>query len=63
MTAEPVFAAGFAVWLGGEHLTARMLVGGGLVLVAMYLVELSGRSPGASAQEDPPTESLHHKGA
>jgi len=35
MTLEPVFAAGFAVALGGETLTWRMLVGGGLVLVAL----------------------------
>ena len=43
MTMEPVFAALFAVLLGGEVLTARMLVGGGLVLTAMYLVELAPR--------------------
>ena len=29
---EPVFATFFAVWLGGESLTSRMVVGGGLVL-------------------------------
>ena len=63
MTAEPVFAAGFAVWLGGEHLTLRMVLGGGLVLLAMYVVELSGRNPTATAQEDPPSELLHHEGA
>jgi len=55
MTMEPVFAAFFAVLLGGESLTARMLLGGGLVLAAMYVVELLGRrSPGA-------TERLHHE--
>ena len=43
MTMEPVWAAFFAVLFGGESLTARMLVGGGLVLVAMYLVELAPR--------------------
>jgi drug/metabolite transporter (DMT)-like permease len=43
MTMEPVFAAGFAVAFGGESLTARMLLGGALVLVAMYLVELGPR--------------------
>jgi drug/metabolite transporter (DMT)-like permease len=43
MTMEPVFAAGFAVAFGGESFTARMLLGGGLVLVAMYLVELGPR--------------------
>ena len=41
MTLEPVFAALFAVLLGGEDLTARMLVGGGLVIAAMYVVELT----------------------
>ena len=43
MTMEPVFAAFFAVLLGGEVLTWRMLLGGGLVLVAMYVVELVPR--------------------
>lgn len=43
MTMEPVWAAFFAVLLGGESLTARMLVGGGFVLAAMYIVELSPR--------------------
>jgi drug/metabolite transporter (DMT)-like permease len=62
MTMEPVFAAFFAVLFGGESLTARMLVGGALVLTAMYVVELLGRrSPGASAEEDPPAELLHHE--
>lgn len=40
MTMEPVWAGFFAVLLGGEVLTARVLVGGGVVLAAMYLVEL-----------------------
>lgn len=57
MTLEPVFGAFFAVLLGGESLTARMLLGGGLVIAAMYLVELGGpRSPDA-----PPAEALHHE--
>ncbi len=45
MTMEPVFAALFAVALGGEHLTARMLTGGLLVLAAMYVVELTPGRP------------------
>ena len=62
MTMEPVFAAFFAVLLGGESLTARMLMGGGLVLAAMYVVELLGRrTPGASAEQDRPAELLHHE--
>ena len=43
MTMEPVWAAFFAVLLGGETLTSRMLIGGAFVLAAMYLVELSPR--------------------
>jgi drug/metabolite transporter (DMT)-like permease len=43
MSMEPVFAAFFAVLLGGEGLTARMLVGGALVLAAMLVVELMPR--------------------
>jgi len=43
MTMEPVFAAFFAVLLGGESLTARMLVGGALVVGAMLLVEVRPR--------------------
>ena len=43
MTMEPVFAAFFAVLLGGESLTARMVLGGLLVLTAMLIVELLPR--------------------
>ena len=43
MSMEPVFAASFAVLLGGEGATARMLLGGGLVLCAMLIVELVPR--------------------
>ncbi len=43
MTMEPVFAAFFAVLLGGEELTARMIVGGAMVLTAMLVVELAPR--------------------
>lgn len=39
MTTEPVFAAGFAIVFGGEPLTWRLLLGGTLVLSAMFLVE------------------------
>lgn len=61
MAMEPVFAAFFAVWLGGEALTIRMLLGGGCVVSAMYLVELGGgRDDGRTALEDPPVEALHH---
>lgn len=40
MSSEPVYAAGFAVVLGGEALTWRILVGGAIVLTAMLVVEL-----------------------
>ena len=43
MSMEPVFAALFAVVLGGESPTSRMLVGGVMVLTAMLLVELAPR--------------------
>jgi drug/metabolite transporter (DMT)-like permease len=43
MTMEPVFAAFFAVLLGGEVITVRMAVGGMMVLTAMLLVELTPR--------------------
>ena len=43
MTMEPVFASLFAVWLGGELLTSRLLIGGALVLAAMLAVELIPR--------------------
>ena len=43
MAMEPVWAAGFAVGLGGETLTARMIIGGLAILSAMYLVELAPR--------------------
>src|SRR3712207_7612003 len=43
MSMEPVFAAFFAVLLGCEDLTRRMLVGGAMVLTAMLIVELSPR--------------------
>ncbi|MER7070762.1 DMT family transporter [Terrabacter sp. NPDC000476] len=57
MTVEPVFAAFFAVTLGAETPTWRMVVGGGLVLTAMYAVELlARRRPG-----ELPVEALHHE--
>ncbi len=43
MSMEPVFAAFFAVLLGGELLSSRMVLGGMLVLTAMLIVEISPR--------------------
>ena len=45
MTMEPVWAGLFAVVFGGERLGLRVLVGGAMVLAAMYLVELGPREP------------------
>ena len=57
MTIEPVFAAFFAVTLGDETATLRMVLGGALVLTAMYAVELlARRRPG-----ELPAEVLHHE--
>lgn len=57
MTLEPVFAAFFAVTLGSESATWRMLTGGALVLVAMYAAELLGRR----SPDELPAEALHHE--
>jgi drug/metabolite transporter (DMT)-like permease len=43
MTMEPVFATLFGVTVDGDPLTARFLLGAGLVLGAMYLAELGPR--------------------
>ena len=43
MSMEPVFAAFFAVLLGGENVTGRMAIGGLMVLTAMLVVELLPR--------------------
>ena len=54
MTMEPVFAAAFAVALGGEHLTLRMGAGGLLVLAAMFVAELPARRTGDYSPEPAP---------
>ena len=56
MTTEPVFAAAFAVALGSDVLSWRMVVGGGLILAAMYLVELMPRRG-----SELPSEAVHHE--
>jgi len=43
MSMEPVFAAFFAVLVGNESPTLRMVVGGLVVLSAMLIVELAPR--------------------
>ncbi|WP_158883039.1 DMT family transporter [Rhodanobacter sp. L36] len=59
MTTEPVFAAAFAVTLGSDVLTWRMLAGGALVLAAMYMVELW--PPKNTSADSPSAESMHHE--
>lgn len=41
LTMEPVFAGVFGVLLAGDEITWRTLLGGALILCAMYLVELN----------------------
>ncbi len=55
MTLEPVFAALCAVLFGGEQLHGRMLLGGAMVMAAMYLIELAPGRP----SPDPGLE--HHQ--
>jgi drug/metabolite transporter (DMT)-like permease len=43
LTMEPVFAGIFGVTVGGDHLGPRIVIGGLLVLAAMYVVELGPR--------------------
>ncbi|HEY8682495.1 MAG TPA: DMT family transporter, partial [Rhodanobacter sp.] len=59
MTTEPVFAAAFAVALGSDVLSWRMLAGGALVLAAMYLVELM--PPRGAGAGELPAEAIHHE--
>lgn len=61
MTTEPVFAAGFAVTFGSDLLTWRMLVGGSLVLAAMYLVELMPRRGDGADASGLSAEAIHHE--
>ncbi len=43
LTGEPLFAGLAAVWLGGEVLGPRVLLGGALIVTAMLLVEVAPR--------------------
>lgn len=38
LTTEILFAAGFAIWFGGERLTFQLSIGGILVVIAMYMM-------------------------
>jgi drug/metabolite transporter (DMT)-like permease len=48
MAMEPVWAAGFAVALGGEMVTVRLAIGGLAILAAIYLSEVPGSRSVAS---------------
>jgi drug/metabolite transporter (DMT)-like permease len=52
MAMEPVWAAGFAVTLGQDRLTPRVVAGGVAILAAMYLVELAPRRRGRAGGAD-----------
>ena len=42
---QPVIAAALGVWLLGEALTGRVIGGGALILLGVYLTEREGRQP------------------
>ena len=52
MAMEPVWAAAFAVALGGERVTVRMVAGGLAILSAMYLVEVAPLRRSAVSTDD-----------
>ncbi len=52
MSMEPVFAATFAVGVGGESITPRLVLGGLMVLTAMLVIEARPRRRG----DDGPSE-------
>jgi drug/metabolite transporter (DMT)-like permease len=43
---QPVIASGLGVWLLAERLTSKVLVGGGLILLGVYLAERERGEPG-----------------
>ena len=45
MTMEVVFSALFAVWIGGEVLSTRTLIGGLLVVISMYTIVFHESKP------------------
>ena len=53
-TAEPVFAAGFAWLLLGQHLTPAQLAGGALVVAGVVLAQLAAARGGARAPQVSP---------
>jgi drug/metabolite transporter (DMT)-like permease len=61
MSMEPVWAAAFAVALGGESATLRMVLGGLSILTAMYLVELAPRKNPATSPVLPASSSVSQR--
>lgn len=56
MTTEPLFAALFALLLGGEAVTVRLIVGGSLILGAMFVSEFAPE-PTSTASPATPVKS------
>lgn len=54
LTGEPLFAGLAAVWLGGEVLGPRVLLGGALIVTAMLLVEVAPRRRPSAPLAEPP---------
>jgi drug/metabolite transporter (DMT)-like permease len=52
MAMEPVWAAAFAVALGGETMTLRMIIGGLAIVAAMYLVMRPSAERGVQSLDD-----------
>lgn len=52
LSTEPVFAGIFGVVWAGDEITARILIGGAAILIAVYLVELSPRKSESEAVRD-----------
>lgn len=60
MGTEPIWAAAFAIALGGELLSGRLVIGGALILAAIVLVTLPGRRRGPRRGARPvPTRTGH----
>lgn len=51
MTFEPVFASIFAILFGGESMTLRLAIGGGLIFLATYMGIRGGRSTPRSERQ------------
>lgn len=58
LSMEPVFAAIFGVALGGDSITARILLGGGAILAAMLLVELASKPSEATRDLSEPHQGV-----